>query len=162
MVRERDKLRQFGECLNEHGIKLDGLVMISFFDKLAEFYCPEGDPRAEDDVFMEAIDTMRDRLNVIEQGIAVNRNQLMLDAGLDPKNRSDSARATRWLKDSGLLTYRGPQPEQWVKRIAPTKSPEDPAPEAANTTSDNTAETDDDLIEAHLNQGKKEKEKVDA
>ena len=73
--------------------------------------------RTDGEVLADIFDKIRADLQKLEDGVNVDLKVLMKDNGIDLANRSDTARARKFVSESGLLQYRGPEPEQWVRRI---------------------------------------------
>ena len=73
--------------------------------------------RTEPEVLQDAFDQMLEAVKILQDGMMVDRVALMKEHGLDPHNKSDSAKTRLFLKESGLLQIRGGTPETWVRRI---------------------------------------------
>jgi hypothetical protein len=115
-VRERAGMNWYGSWLERYGFKPDFSTAAKSFDELVEYFSPtviRSDIEALQDIHAH----MAEAIKILEDGMSVDTNALMKEHGLDPANRSDSAKTRNFLKESGLLQYKGPQPEQWVRRI---------------------------------------------
>jgi hypothetical protein len=115
-VRERAGMSWYGAWLEKYGFKPDFSSAARSFDELVEYFSPTV-LRTESEALQDIHFHMAEAIKIIEDGMAVDTNALMKEHGLDPANRSDSAKTRLFLKESGLLQYKGPQPEQWVRRI---------------------------------------------
>ena len=115
-VRERAEMKWWSDYLGRYNVTLGFAEVGNFIDGIIDHLEPEV-VRASDERMSAARDKMLEALRIMEEDMPVDVPVLMRESGLDPHNRSDSARTRLFLKECDLLTYTGGQPERWIKRI---------------------------------------------